>query len=281
MFAHAYEIASKFTIPIIVSLRFFDGTTDCLLGAGIRVNSDGWLLSAAHLLDPIFVFQQHQEEMREYQKQSLLAEGGEFFQKATPNNKWITHYAYWWGEDGAVNEDLRIFPEADLALVRLKNIRTMADDCYPRFKAPAILKNGTSLCKLGFPFHQPAVSFDEHSSVFTLSEGTLPVPFFPLEGIYTRWISQGGDGKYAIKYIETSSTGLRGQSGGPIFDVGARVWGMQVKTVSVPLGYSPTIVRDGREIVENQFINLGWGIHPEVMVAFMRDNGVLFTLALE
>ena len=43
--------------------------------------------------------------------------------------------------------------------------------------------------------------------------------------------------------------------------------------------HSPKIVRDGKEVEEHQFLNVGLGIHPEVIVLFLRDNGIRFKLS--
>jgi len=119
--------------------------------------------------------------------------------------------------------------------------------------------------------------------MFKLARGTLPLPLFPIEGIYTRNVITGKskDGKYQIKFLETSSPGLRGQSGGPIFDVKGTVWAVQSRTASFPLGFSPKIKQKGKgkEVEEHQFLNVGWGVHPELIVVFLKDNGVKFNLS--
>jgi hypothetical protein len=43
MFSKAYEIASKFTHPVIVSMRFFDKTVESGLGSFIILNDEGWM----------------------------------------------------------------------------------------------------------------------------------------------------------------------------------------------------------------------------------------------
>jgi S1-C subfamily serine protease len=114
--------------------------------------------------------------------------------------------------------------------------------------------------------------------MFTLLPGTLPIPRFPIEGIMTRDANAGKskDGKYDIRFIETSTPGLKGQSGGPIFDVKGAIWGIQSHTTHLPLGFSPKIKRNGKEIEENQFLNVGLGIHPSLLISFLTDNGVKF-----
>ena len=102
-----------------------------------------------------------------------------------------------------------------------------------------------------------------------------------MEGILTRFKLGGrtSDNKFEIRFIETSSPGLRGQSGGPIFDTGAVIWGIQSRTEHLPLGFSPKILRDGKEIEENQFINVGLGVHPENIIRILREHNIRFEMA--
>jgi len=153
---------------------------------------------------------------------------------------------------------------------------------YPTIKDPVSnLNPGTSLCRLGFPFHELKTSFNEEKGNFELPPEVLPVPLFPLEGIFTRNVLGGKskDGRYEIKFLETSSPGLKGHSVGPVFDTNGTVWAIQSRTQHFPLGFSPKVIRDGKEVEEHQFLNVGWGIHPEVIVSFLQDNGISFRLS--
>jgi len=168
-----------------------------------------------------------------------------------------------------------------LAIGRLEPFNSDAITEYPILKNPSNLPHGTSLCKLGFPFHQINATYDETNGSFTLEPGSLPAPFFPIEGIFTRDIVKGksSDGKYEIKFLETSSPGLMGQSGGPIFDSNGTVWSIQSHTEHLPLGFSPKIEKEGRIFEENQFLNVGRGIHPDILIKFLNDQGINFELS--
>ena len=76
-----------------------------------------------------------------------------------------------------------------------------------------------------------------------------------------------------MKPIETSTPGLRGQSGGPIFDVAGAVCGMQSKTAHLPLGFSPRS-KSRRRVTEHQFLNVGLAVHAETMLEFFDRHGV-------
>ena len=290
MFAKAYEIASQFTHPVIQSLRFYDKTTDCVLGAFVILNDDGWIVTTAHLLEPYLAFQKHAQEVAEFNKRvQKIKESSKLDAKQKrkriaslqKNPKWITNHSFWWGRDGVQVAEFKVLPEGDLAIGRLEPFHGIDELQYPLIKNPKKMRIGTSLCKLGFPFHQAKTSFDEERGIFVLQPGTLPVPRFPIEGIYTRNVILGksNDGRYELVLLETSSPGLRGQSGGPIFDVDGAIWAIQSRTHNFPLGFSPKIVKNGREVEEHQFLNVGWGIHAALLVEFLQDNGVKFTMS--
>jgi hypothetical protein len=291
MFAEAYKLARHFTQPIIISTRFFDKTVECGCGAFIILNEEGWIITVAHLWESFFAFQHHAKEISEYKRQLETIQQDQSIDakhkrkkigRLLTNPKWITNHSFWWGSDGVQLIDIKPLPEGDLVIGRLEPFNPNFICTYPVFKNPTSnLDQGTSLCKLGFPFHEIKASFDDAKNAFEIAPGSLPLPFFPIEGIYTRNVIVGKskDGKYEIKFLETSTPGLRGQSGGPIFDSKGTVWALQSRTYHFPLGYSPKVKKNGKEVEENQFLNVGCGIHPELIVAFLKDNGVKFNLS--
>ena len=57
------------------------------------------------------------------------------------------------------------------------------------------------------------------------------------------------------------------------------MWGIQSRTHHLELGFSPKVVRNGKEIEENQFLNVGWGIHAELLMQFLTDNEIQFQMS--
>ncbi len=293
MFAEAYKQASRFTQPVIISTRFFDKTVDCGCGAFVVINEEGWIVTAAHLWNSHFAFQQHLNELDEYYSQVQAVKQDHKLNsrqkhakinRLPTNPKWITNHSFWWGRDGVQLNDITPFPDADLVIGRLEPFDPTSFEAYPVLKNPKTLEIATSLCKLGYPFHKIEAAFDEKTGSFNLAPNALPLPRFPLEGIYTRNVKAGKSkdskySKYDIEFLETSSPGLRGQSGGPIFDVNGTVWAIQSRTMHFPLGFSPKVTRNEQEVEENQFLNVGWGIHPRLLVAFLKDSGIKFDLS--
>lgn len=291
MFAQAYDIASGYTHPVISTVRHLDGEINSGLGAFVVLNQDGWILSAAHILGNFQAFTNHQLELEEYMRQKAEIEAHtnlnskqrrKRISRLNRNPKWITNQSYWWGRDDWRVVDIMADTNADIFIGRIQDFDPDSVAHYPKIKNPENLPCGTGVCKLGFPFHDVAASFNEETGQFELAEGTLPIPRFPIEGIVTRQIRTDltfGKGDYPVSFLETSSPGLRGQSGGPVFDTQGTVWAIQSRTHHLDLGFSPTIKRDGRDVVESQFLNVGVGIHPEVIVNVLTELRIAFELS--
>ena len=292
MFARAYQIASRFTFPVVVFRRFFDGEVQSSLATFIIVNEEGWLLTAAHVVSEIPLIQRHREAIAAHEQQAAAIAADERLtakQKRTRvahlvhDDHWLTHLSFLWGPGDVAVHDFKVDPVADLAAGRLEPPPTFAADDYPMFKNPqSELLCGTSLCRLGFPFHTVPATFDEREQRFVVTPGSLPAPRFPLEGIHTRdgYVTDQASGR-RVRFIETSSPGLKGQSGGPIVDVQGRVWGLQSRTLHLDLGFSPEVNEGGRQVVEHQFINVGVGTHVEEIVRFLGENQIAFRMSEE
>lgn len=290
MFAKAYKIASQFTYPVVFSARHLDQSIECAVGTYVILNQEGWVVTVAHLLDEFILAQQHEREILKHKQQiaeiensRLLNENQKKSQKTQLklNPKWIINTSFWWGIDGSIISEYKILKGADLAIVRLEPYDPTFVTQYPVLKDPKNVPVGTSLCKLGYPFHEVIASFNETTNSFALAPGTLPFPRFPLEGMYTRniFIGKSENDKYELKFLEMSTPGLLGQSGGPIFDTHGTVWAIQSRTMHIPLGFNPSVEKNGQRIEENQFINVGLGIHPETLIGFLQDNGIKFQIS--
>ncbi len=278
MFANAVSQAQQYTVPIIISTLHYDGSLQSAMGTFVVVNDEGWILTAAHLFQAQLAFPAHGKEIADY-------EAGRAARRKVPglrkNPKWLKDFSFWWGKDGMTATDVLVNLELDLAVARLTPFDPAWVTAYPVFKDPSAgILPGTSLCRLGFPFHEFTPTYEKGKG-FQLPAGALPAPLFPIEGIMTRHIVAGQttDGKHEIKFLETSSPGLRGQSGGPVLDQEGRVWGIQSRTSHLSLGFSPPVPDGRKDEVEHQFLNVGWAVHPDVIHGFLTENRIKFTVA--
>ena len=121
--------------------------------------------------------------------------------------------------------------------------------------------------------------YDEKANTFTLPEGSVPLPLFPMEGMFTRVVNTrapgSGDGEPSA-FIETSTPSLIGQMGGPVFDAEAVVWGIQSHTKHQALGFRPPVPGGATGQVEHQFLSTGLAVHAAVIRRFLDAEGVAY-----
>ena len=90
-----------------------------------------------------------------------------------------------------------------------------------------------------------------------------------------------GDSTLGVYGIEMSTPGLRGQSGGPVFDENGVVYGMQFSTKHLHLGFD---LEDKEIMINNKikkvsdysFIHLGQCIHANMIKSFLKQHQVSF-----
>ena len=137
-----------------------------------------------------------------------------------------------------------------------------------------------SVCRLGYPFHDISAEWSEPSHEFKLPPQAFPVPAFALEGIVARFHRiAADDGSGEATFVETSTPGLRGQSGGPLLDVEGRVCGIQSHTTHLDLGFDARYGVGDQIVTERQFLNVGAATHVADVVAFLAETNVTHRLA--
>jgi len=286
MFSSAVKAATQFTRAVIVS--YVDGAGAChsAMGTYIVVNDQGWILTAFHLVELYQKLTDAKAQMQQYQQQRLAIEHDatlndwqrkkKLHKLGPPRKEWVQDFSFWWQHTAWKMDTAHVIKEADIALCHLSGFDPAAVGGYPTFKDPSkAIDAGTSLCRLGFPFLEVKPQYA--NGQFQL--GTLTLTYFPNEGILTRIVAVRDDPRDFIGFIETSSPGLRGQSGGPIFDSKGIVWGIQSHTGHLPLGFSPPIPGGNAGEVEHQFLNVGRGAHPATIVGLLTKFNVVHTIS--
>lgn len=263
MFAKALSKAFGFTKPIIISTRTEGGRVVSNCAAYIAVNPDGWIITAGHVFDSFTQYQRDQKKAEEAEKAGL-----------PKDPELLVNHSFWWGQDGVSMESAYVDRMVDIAVVKLRGFNPKSVPEYPVFRDPDTLRPGTSVCKLGFPFKEVSTEFDESRRSFRITQG-LPLPFFPMDGIHTRNVSNGvSPENHEILYVETSTPGFKGQSGGPMVDTDGMIYAMQVQTVTLPLDFHPVVEYGGQKTVENQVLNLGLGVHVRTIRKILDEKGV-------
>jgi hypothetical protein len=177
--------------------------------------------------------------------------------------------------------DCQLHPTADLAIIQFKGFSKIYYSGGARFiPDDSMAMPGRFLCRLGFPFPEftnYTYNYQKDDIEWT-KEGNPRSPAFPIEGIITRLIAQNGQ----IAGIEMSSPGLRGQSGGPLFDPEGFVYGMQSSTRHLHLGFDlenhdVNMGVTSKKVTNTPFLHVGQCVHASVIKEFLRENGVRFS----
>ena len=271
MFADACQKVAEFVRPVVVSIRQYDGQVKTQCGTFMVLNRDGWIVTAGHIYDSFMKYQTDQNKLKEIRElnESRSTRPGAPSMEVKPDPTYITNHSFWWGWDGVRLNNVFVNRQVDIAVGRLEPFDPSWVSEYPVLKDPAHVRQGTSLCRMGFPFADGQIqsNFDESANAFRIPKFPFRDLLFPNEGIHTRTINRGmsKDGLFELLYVETSTPGLTGQSGGPIFDREGHIYAMQTETAFLRLGLHPTAEYDGTTVVENQLLNVGRGVHVKTI----------------
>jgi hypothetical protein len=174
-------------------------------------------------------------------------------------------------------------PTLDLAILEFKGFNKIFYTSHANFlKDSSTIKQGKSLCRLGFPF--PEFNNFKHNNVTDDIEwtntGNPNSPSFPIDGIVTRFI--GDANVNGLAGIEMSTPGLRGQSGGPLFDANGTVYGMQFATNHLHLGFDikdKDVFNDGKmsKVSNFPFLHVGLCVHVDRIKEFLKEHHISFT----
>ena len=292
MFVNAIEDVSRFTRPIqFISRNYNEKVVTGGAATMFFVNEFSCAITCKHVIDlignrtninqsyanfrlekaTIIKDNRYQKTLRELEakynyKADVMVELNERFLDCTadPNMRfrWINH------------------PKYDLAIIIFENFQRPLYQSYARFlKDDSALKQGKSLCRLGYPFPEfTNFQYDEQvDEISWTNSGIIGTPRFPIDGMLTRHLVEDG----MLFGVELSTPGLRGQSGGPLFDRTGLICGMQSKTNALHLGFDMTDAKhniNGKTIkVNNQpFLHVGHCIHVDIIKSFLAQNSIKF-----
>ncbi len=175
---------------------------------------------------------------------------------------------------------IEMHPTLDLAILQFKGYGQLLYNSFATFgRDTQYIRAGRSLCRLGYPFPEFSnFRYNAHTDdVEWIDTGRVNSPRFPIDGIVTRLIAENNE----VTGVELSTPGLRGQSGGPLFDTTGMVWGMQSATRHLHLGFDiedrDVLVNGRKSRVSNYpFLNVGLCVHGESIKQFLRLKGIKY-----
>lgn len=292
MFVSAIEEAARFTRPIHTITRTY---ADTFVNPGAAtlffVNDEGVAITCKHVMELVGnrpAINEHYDRFRK--ERAAIGRNNKYNQRlkqleAAYNYKpetivQIKELFLQVTSEPSINYHWIAHPKVDLAIVFFENLRRPLYNSHARFiRDGSALKQGKFLCRLGFPFPE-FTNFQYNAladDIEWTNTGKTETPRFPIEGMITRHLVQ--DNK--IIGLELSTPGLRGQSGGPLFNEHGIVCGMQSVTNHLHLGFDMKNFEykiNGRVIkVNNQpFLNVGHCVHADVIKEFLKENKVQF-----
>ncbi|MFT3908734.1 MAG: serine protease [Ferruginibacter sp.] len=292
MFISAIEKAGQFTRPIHTLIRAYGGK-QILPGAAtiFFVNENGYAITCKHVAELIAAannintnydrFKKERQAIPQDGKFKSQLKGLELKYKFLPETSIQVKHNFVGSVDKMSGFTFHMHPTLDLAIIKFNDFgKIHYTDCARFLKDGDNIKQGKFLCRLGFPFPEfTNFTFNEKTDdIEWTNTGIVASPRFPIEGMVTRFLADQQNGLYGI---EMSTPGLRGQSGGPLFDEKGTVYGMQFSTKHLHLGFDiedkEIMVNNGiKKISDYSFIHLGQCIHVNAIKTFLKQNNVDF-----
>ena len=290
MFIDAIEKAAAFTRPVHTIQRLYNGK-QIIPGSSTLffVNNDGWAVTCRHVMEMLIASDNINKVYNEFRVEHRRISGSisksglkgleikyKFKQDSTIQlkNTFVDCVDRMTGFKGHVH------PVYDIALIKFEGFeKRLYNDTAIFLKDPNQVKQGKYLCRLGFPFPEfTNFTYNQSSDdIEWTKEGITQTPRFPIDGMVTRFLAENNQ----LYGIEMSTPGLKGQSGGPLFDENAIVYGMQFSTKHLHLGFDimDREIRTNhgvRKVTDYSFLHLGQCIHSEIIKQFMREHNIEF-----
>lgn len=291
MFTTAIETVANFTRPIHSILRTYGGKQVIPSSSTLFfVNDQGYAVTCKHVVELLLSseninqqFTQFKGERAHFVNDGKIKQhmrGLELKYKYTPDSFVEVRNNFLDCIDSMSGFTCHVHPTYDLAILKFNDFNRIMYTGHARFlRDGASIKQGKMLCRLGFPFPEfTNFRYNEGADqIEWTQEGVVQSPRFPLEGMVTRFL---GDQSGVIG-IELSTPGLKGQSGGPLFDQNGVVYGMQFSTKHLHLGFDLVdkeimVNNRAKKVTDYSFIHLGQCIHVDVIKKFLRENNVPF-----
>ncbi|HSK13282.1 MAG TPA: serine protease [Phnomibacter sp.] len=291
MFTEAIEKIAAFTRPIHSIQRTFAGK-QIIPGAATLffVNDQGYAVTCKHVIEMLSAadrvnqqFLQFKAERDKFARDGRYQKnlkGLELKYKYTPESTVQIKNTFVDCVDTMSGFTWHVHPKYDLAILKFNDYSKLHYNGHAVFKKDADqIKQGEFLCRLGFPFPE-FTNFEyleKQDDIGWTQSGIRNSPRFPLEGMVTRFLADDG-GLYGI---ELSTPGLRGQSGGPLFNANGTVYGMQFSTKHLHLGFDlvdKEIMMNNKvkKVSDFAFIHLGQCIHANIIKSFLKEHQVKF-----
>jgi hypothetical protein len=294
MFKTAIEKVGQFTRPIhFISNVYGEQVVRPGAATLFFVNDEGVAITCKHVTSLIKQSGQITQQFENFQKEKAL------LQKSGSYNKKIKELKAKYGYDKPNNAcqllyqmvdcvDLKTIdvfehPVYDLAILKMQGFSKTYYTSHATFARESTeLQPGIFLCRLGFPFPEfTNFNYNDQTETISWNNENIRMVRFPIEGMVTRHF---GDKNGNIFGVEMSTPGLKGQSGGPLFNSEGLIYGMQSMTNHLHLGFdmnNQEMYSEGRKIkITNQpLLHVGNCVHVDIIKQFLKEHNVVFSEA--
>ncbi len=251
MFCNAIKEISNFTRPILFVSRL---NSDKLLPGSATlffINEDGYALTCKHVITTII-------------------------NVANNSNKAIFKF------DGCYKyiKDIQVIthPKYDLAIIKFNGDIPLYNR-FAYFKKDNNINPGKFLVRSGYAFPEfdnYKIDIKTNKLLFT-NNGKQNTPLFSNEGMISRLV---GNEKEIIG-IELSTPGIKGTSGGPLYDENGIVYGMQSLSKHYHLGFdiveeNALVNGEYTKVSNYPFISLGECVSIKVIKDFLKENNIKY-----
>ena len=291
MFVQSIEKAAQFTRPIHSIVRTYGGKK-IIPGAATLffVNDEGYAITCKHVIDLLASSDNLNKQYGNFKtERDKLPRDGQFKRnlkglelknKYTDESIVQVKNTFVDCVDFMSGFSWHVHPKHDLAILKFNDYKKLHYNGHAVFvKDSSTIKQGEFVCRLGFPFPEfTNFRFNEISDeIEWTKEGISASPRFPIEGMITRFLAD----EQKLFGIELSTPGLKGQSGGPLFNKDGIVYGMQFSTKHLHLGFDiidKEIITNNKlkKVSDYSFLHLGQCIHADTIKDFLKEKNVSY-----
>jgi hypothetical protein len=291
MFVQSIETAAQFTRPIHSIIRTYAGKK-IIPGAATLffVNEEGYAITCKHVIELLAASDNLNKQYSRFKaERDKLARDGQFKRnlkgleiknKYTDESIVQVKNTFVDCVDSMSGFTWHVHPKHDLAILKFNDYKSLHYTQHAIFvKDASTIRQGEFVCRLGFPFPEfTNFHFNELTDdIEWTKEGITASPRFPMEGMVTRFLAD----ESKLFGIELSTPGLKGQSGGPLFNKNGIIYGMQFSTKHLHLGFDivdKEIIANNKlkKVSDYSFLHLGQCIHADIIKAFLKEKNVKF-----